>query len=98
MQLHIEIKSFSKPYSISKYQIIVRKELLLLQITKKHGGILVTNDDSLSYEGINIDILPPLFYTDAEIVSDKGFYSVPMIINGKKVNLIVGIDSNIVIK
>lgn len=52
----------------------------------------------LSYEGINIDMLPPLFYTDAEVVSDKGFYSVPLIINGKKVNLIVGIDSNIVIK
>lgn len=52
----------------------------------------------LSYEGINIDMLPPLFYTDAEIVSEHGFYSVPLIINSKKVNLIVGIDSGLVIK
>ena len=52
----------------------------------------------LSYEGINIDMLPPLFYTDSEIVSEKGFYSVPLLVNSKKINLIVGIDSNIVIK
>ena len=52
----------------------------------------------LSYEGINIDMLPPLFYTDAEIVSEHGFYSVPLIINSKKVNLIVGINCGLVIK
>ena len=52
----------------------------------------------LSYEGTNIDMLPPLFYTDSEIVSEHGFYSVPLIINSKKVNLIVGIDCGLVIK
>ena len=52
----------------------------------------------LSYEGTNIDMLPPLFYTDAEIVSETGFYSVPLIVNTKKVNLIVGIDCGLVIK
>lgn len=32
MQLYTEIKSFSKPYSNLKHQIIFGKELLLLQI------------------------------------------------------------------
>ena len=52
----------------------------------------------LSYEGTNIDMLPPLSYTDAEIVSETGFYSVPLIVNTKKVNLIVGIECGVVIK
>lgn len=52
----------------------------------------------LSYEGINIDMLPPLFYTDAELVSENGFYSVPLTINSKHVNLLIAIDSDVVIK
>ena len=52
----------------------------------------------LSYEGVNIDMLPPLFYTDAELVSEQGFYMVPLIVNQKKVNLLISIDSDIMIK
>ncbi|MBE5935061.1 MAG: hypothetical protein E7262_04645 [Lachnospiraceae bacterium] len=52
----------------------------------------------LSYEGVNIDMLPPLFYTDAELVSEQGFYSIPLIVNSKKVNLLISIDSDIMIK
>ena len=52
----------------------------------------------LSYEGVNIDMLPPLFYTDAELVSEQGFYSIPLIINSKNVNLLISIDSDIMIK
>lgn len=52
----------------------------------------------LSYEGVNIDMIPPLFYTDAELVSEQGFYSIPLIINSKNVNLLISIDSDIMIK
>ena len=52
----------------------------------------------LSYEGVNIDMLPPLFYTDAELVSEQGFYSIPLVVNQKNINLLISIDSDIMIK
>ena len=52
----------------------------------------------LSYEGVNIDMLPPLFYTDSELVSEQGFYSIPLIVNSQKVNLLISIDGDIMIK
>ena len=52
----------------------------------------------LSYEGVCVDMLPPLYYTDGELISQHGFYSIPLIIANKNINLLISIDSDIMIK
>jgi len=50
---------------------------------------------SLSYKNHNLELLPPLCYTECSLVSETGFYVLPLTIDNKEVSLIIGIDSAI---
>lgn len=52
----------------------------------------------LSHEDVDIDMLPPLAYTNSKINAKKDFYVVPIKINQKNVSLVIGIDSSIMVE
>lgn len=51
----------------------------------------------LSQEEIHIDMTPPEFYTDKKLSAEKNIIVVPIMINGQQVDLIVAIDTEVVI-
>lgn len=52
----------------------------------------------LSHEGTDLDMLPPVFYSNRTLVSDSGFYVVPISINGSFVELVIAVDTKIEVK
>ena len=52
----------------------------------------------LSHEDIEIDMLPPVFYTNKTLFTSGQIYIVPLVISGRKIDLLVSIDSAIDIK
>ncbi len=51
----------------------------------------------LSHEDIEIDMTPPMFYTNKNLISTGNIYIVPIIINNETVDLLVATDNQIVI-
>lgn len=49
----------------------------------------------LSKENVHIDMTPPLFYSDKEIASQKNFFVVPIVINGKQSDLLVAMNNEV---
>ena len=52
----------------------------------------------LSLEDIHIDMTPPSYSQNSTLVSDGDIYIVPVVINGKQLDLLVAVDQNIEIK
>ncbi len=48
----------------------------------------------LSHEDIHIDMTPPLFYTEKKITSNK-IYVLPLMIDGKQIDLLITIDNKL---
>ncbi len=49
----------------------------------------------LSQDNIEIDMTPPLFYTEKKLSSKGDMYVVPVIIDGKQVDIIVAVDNQV---
>lgn len=49
----------------------------------------------LSEDDIEVDMLPPKFKDNAELKSEEEFYVLPIIIYGRRIDYILGIDQNI---
>lgn len=49
----------------------------------------------LSQEDIQIDMTPPLFYTDKQLTSKGDIYVVPVTINGEQVDLLLAVDNQV---
>lgn len=51
----------------------------------------------LSHEDVQIDMTPPLFYREKKLSSKGDIYVLPVIIDGKQVDILVVVDSHVVI-
>lgn len=51
----------------------------------------------LSTKDINIDMLPPLSYNRASVVAAESLYVEPLIIDGKRIDIIIGFDSSMAV-
>lgn len=52
----------------------------------------------LSNEEVDIDMLPPLSYNNVSIKADNNFYVVPIKVNTYEINLVIGINSSIIVE
>lgn len=52
----------------------------------------------LSNEDVDIDMLPPLSYNDVNVKADNNFYVVPIKVNTYEIDLVIGINSSIIVE
>ncbi len=82
--------SIASPYAKEDFEAVDADSLdAVCEFINVVNGLYAS---ALSNEGIAIDMMPPMTYSDLTIQSDQPFYVLPLYIMGTKVEIIIGID------
>jgi CheY-specific phosphatase CheX len=88
--------NIANPYEKEEFTEVDEDSLdAVCEFTNVINGLFASK---LSYEDINIDMLPPITYNDNELVSEGEFYVVPLKINSSDIDLVISVDAKVVVK